>query len=210
MGDKEKKYAVVCGGDTYGDEWLKAKLSFFDFIIAADSGYDKCCKAGVVPDVAIGDFDSSLKVIPDTVEKITFPVKKDYTDYYLALDYCIKNGIKSVTSFGTTGGRIDHTYGALLTSAEAYRKGLDVTIITKDYDIIFVKDKATLEKTYGYVSVFPIGEDAESVTLKGFEYPLDNYFYKSTSSIGISNKIVENFGEISLKKGVLAVMIEKK
>ena len=54
-----------------------------DLIIAADAGYLNVQKAGLRPDVVIGDFDSSKKPNTDTPIE-TFPILKDDTDTMLA------------------------------------------------------------------------------------------------------------------------------
>ena len=54
------------------------------FIIAADSGYQKCVKLNIKPNLIIGDFDSSTK--PDTdIETIILPVRRMIPIHYLLL-----------------------------------------------------------------------------------------------------------------------------
>ena len=55
-----------------------------DLLIAADGGYAYLEKAGFIPDLAIGDFDS-LGAPPEAEHVICFPPEKDYTDLDLAI-----------------------------------------------------------------------------------------------------------------------------
>ena len=64
-----------------------------DLIIAADAGYLNVQKAGLRPDVIIGDFDSSKKPNTDTPIE-TFPILKDDTDTMLAIKYGFNSGYK--------------------------------------------------------------------------------------------------------------------
>ncbi len=74
-------------------------------------------------------------------------------------------------------------------------------------DIFFVDKQLSLSAVDGYVSVFAIGENAEGVTLKGFEYPLESVTLSCCVPLGTSNKTIADKAEISLKHGTLAVVI---
>ena len=84
MGNKKVKCIIVSGAPDDDYEFLKAKLNDGAYIIAADSGYLKCIKINVIPDLIIGDFDSSP--IPDVnTEIMKLPAEKDDTDTF----YCV-------------------------------------------------------------------------------------------------------------------------
>ena len=56
------KRCIIFGAGVY-DSTLPDILDG-DFVVAADAGYEKCRKFNIIPDIIIGDFDSSGK-IPD-------------------------------------------------------------------------------------------------------------------------------------------------
>lgn len=93
-----------------------ASLFFGDyaFSVAADSGLEAALRAGVVPDLVIGDMDSvrSRELLdalpPDRVER--WDVDKDYTDTELALSALEKRGVDEVILVGGSGGRLDHLF----------------------------------------------------------------------------------------------------
>ena len=62
-----------------------------DLIIAADGGYAYLEKAGIKPDIAIGDFDS-LNFSPVCEKVIKLNPIKDITDMYAAVNVGIEEG----------------------------------------------------------------------------------------------------------------------
>lgn len=53
------KFTIVAGAPNQDPQFLKNNVDLDSFIIAADSGYMTCKIAGIVPNLIIGDFDSS-------------------------------------------------------------------------------------------------------------------------------------------------------
>lgn len=199
--------ALVCGSRDFDKTWLKKQLRLYDNVIAADSGYDNCILAGIVPSVIIGDFDSIQNAPDENIKRITYPSHKDETDFELCLRYCSENGYKNVDVFCALGGRPDHTMAAVFAGANA-KKSFDALCIKDgNTDIFFVDKQLSLSAVDGYVSVFAIGENAEGVTLKGFEYPLKSVTLSCCVPLGTSNKTIADKAEISLKHGTLAVVI---
>ena len=60
-----------------------------------------------------------------------------------------------------------------------------------------------------YVSLLPFSPKVEGITLKGFLYPLEKATICQGESIGISNELIEDEGEITLEKGILIVVEAK-
>ena len=78
MGKEIKKCLIITGAPEDDIDYYKHYIDG-RFIIGADSGYQKCVKLNIKPNLIIGDFDSSTK--PDTdIETIILPVRKDDTD----------------------------------------------------------------------------------------------------------------------------------
>lgn len=204
----KQSVAIVCGGEISDFAWFKNQMQNYDYIIAADSGYDKLADCGITPNIAIGDFDSITYEIPQTIERYTFPSKKDKTDFMLALEFCAKKEIFNVDVFGALGGRIDHSLGAIFAILEIKSQNVNATLITEKTKVFIVSDNCKIAKKQGYVSLFALGADAIGVTLCGFEYPLINATLKCCTQIGVSNKIIDDIGEISVKKGNLLVIIQ--
>lgn len=206
--NKEIKTAIVCGGVINDLEWLKENLATFDYIIAADSGYDYCIKVNISPNVLIGDFDSIKSNIPENTEIIKLPYKKDLTDFDVCLDYCLENGIKNVFVFGAWGGRPGHSFAAVFSGLSSFNKGLCVVFKNENNEMFFVNDYMEIPKSKNYISVFALGETSPIVTLEGFEYPLENYLLEPCKPLGVSNRVSHEKGVIKIKGGIVLVIKE--
>ena len=64
------------------------------------------------------------------------------------------------------------------------------------------------EKAGSTVSIFPFGDSAKGVTLKGFRYPLEDAVLQQGVPIGISNIVEKEKAEIIVGEGVLLVIIQ--
>ncbi len=198
---------VVIGGGDCTPELIKANISDNDFIICADSGYDMAVKANIQPDLLIGDFDS-ITSFAQNVETITLPVEKDLTDCEAAYNEGVKRDFNSFLLLGGTGGRFEHTFANISVMARASREGNNF-IIVDDRHVFHAVTNKSLKIPYSpdkQISVFAFGENAVGVTEKGFHYQIEDYTLNPFVPMGISNDIVEDYGEISVKKGTLIII----
>ncbi len=209
------KGLIVLNGKIEDIETLKEIGNNSDFILSADGGTDYCFKAGLIPNVVIGDLDSitenSLKTIQEKnipIEK--FPVKKDKTDSELAIDHLIDMGIKDITLLGATGSRMDHTLANIFLLRRILEKGAKGKIIDKYNTIYLVDDELVLKKREGFfVSLLPIEPDGIIVSLHGFEYELDRVKIEFGATHGISNRVIKEEGLIKLHKGKCYVIVTR-
>ena len=74
-------------------------------------------ESGIMPQFAVGDFDSITKEEKDYLaEKLAinpYHSEKDDTDLALGIDQAIHSGYSEICVYGATGGRLDHFMGAL-------------------------------------------------------------------------------------------------
>lgn len=186
-----------------------------DFILCADGGADYALKVSLIPDMIIGDLDS---ISSNTLEKVyenkipieKFPVKKDATDSELAIDYLIEKGYKNLTIVGALGDRMDHTLGNMLLLKKLNQNEIIGKMIDEKNTIYLVEKELRLDKEKdSFVSLIPITDGGAIVTLRGFEYRLDKTKISFGSTIGISNRIVEERGCITVNEGQCLVIISK-
>lgn len=157
-------------------------LTPFSFVVVADSGLCAAEKAGIVPDIIVGDMDSIpdlsiLKKYP--AEKIQrWPKDKDYTDTELAMMIMDEKGISQVTLVGGSGGRLDHFF-ALKDLFETNNR-LSMWICeesvvisaenSSENDQIIISGLADEDA----ISVFPAGRESHTCITKGLYWPIDN------------------------------------
>lgn len=209
------KALIVLNGKILDLNRLRVVGKEVDFILSADGGTNHCLEASLIPDLVVGDLDSiseeSIQIIKKNgipIEK--FPVKKDKTDSELASDYVIDKGFKDITIMGAIGNRMDHTLANILLLTKLTEKGIKGRIIDGINTIYLVEDELTLENQAGfYVSVIPITNSGILISLKGFEYELENTEIKFGSTLGISNRIVKNKGIVKVHKGRGLVIVSK-
>ena len=90
MGTEIKRCLIVSGAPEADIAYIKPLLPGA-FVVAADSGYQKCRRLGAEPDIVVGDFDSS-PVPEHTKELIMMPAHKDDTDTLAAIKIAMERG----------------------------------------------------------------------------------------------------------------------
>lgn len=176
-----------------------------DFIVCADGGYEYAFRAGLKPDLIIGDFDSASEFPKDTGCKIiSLPTEKDDTDTMYCIKECVKMGYKEFVFLGMTGGRCDHTYANYCALLYLSERDIKAKIVDEKNEI-FVITKGTktsvCNKKGQMFSIFPFGCFSCTATLSGFMYELSMGELTSDFPLGISNVITSDNAEISVYNG---------
>lgn len=177
-----------------------------DLIIAADAGYLVCRRAGLSPDLLIGDFDS-MEEPSDAAHVERAPVMKDDTDTLLALKAGLSRSCAEFHIYGGAGGpRMDHTIANLQSLLYLRRHRARGWLYENNF-VWTVIENETLEVKRvvedGLLSVFALMDRVEGVTLRGVRYPLDNAVLTTDFPVGVSNHIVDETAALSVKKGAL-------
>ena len=183
-------------------------------VIAADRGAEACAKLRITPDYIIGDFDSISdegKAFLENFagEMVTLHPVKDDTDTEAALHLAFDKTEGDIVILGGIGTRLDHVIGNISILRQGIIKNRKVILLDAYNRIQVVSDCLTIDREtqFGkYVSIFPMGGVAKGVRLQGFYYPLEDATLVGDSSLGVSNEIVEEKGEISVREGCLLVI----
>lgn len=180
-----------------------------DLIIAADGGYTHLSKLGVVPDVIVGDFDSSPA--PDYHPQIIkLPIEKDDTDMGYAIQLGLTQNFKHFVLLGGLGGLLDHTVANLqhlLSLSQQNCRG----ILVGDSQCATVITNGTLTLSgipNQRCSIFAFGGNASGVTLKNLYYPIENAPLSPHFPLGVSNSFTQLPAEISVAQGSLLIIWE--
>jgi thiamine pyrophosphokinase len=200
------KAVILCDGDIPQKQVIECDLSDTDLFIAADGGASRAKELGFQPDVIIGDLDS-YTVIGNEKALLIQDEDQETNDLEKALSYAKKKSATSVTVFGATGKRLDHTL-----------KNLSVLLqFDSRFDsVIFIDDYAELKVIHSpfresfeigtIISLFPLSGKVEGITTTGLKYPLNNEALENGIRDGSSNEAVEKTVEIEFKKGDLLLL----
>ena len=180
---------IIGAGSFYG---LPVSVQRTDMVIAADGGWHTCRENGITPTLLVADFDS-LDAAPAFDHILRLPVEKDDTDMMLAIKRGLERGETLFHLYGGMGGqRTDHTVAnlqALLYLADhgaegwLHGRGERWTAI-RDGSIVFPA------RPEGILSVFCVGPDAEGVTIRGAQYPLEGATLTASVPLGVSNHFI--------------------
>ncbi len=193
-----------------GFDGLAAPIGPGDYIIAADGGLAHTQALQLTPHCILGDFDS-LGYVP--AGSTVFPVEKDDTDAMLAVRRGLALGYKDFFLYGSMDGpRLDHTLANFQTLQYLADRGAGGYLIGKQYLATVVKNGAISfpAEAKGIVSVFCLGPDAQGVTLRGLQYPLENSRLSAGFPLGVSNHFIGQKAEISVENGSILVLFDRE
>ncbi|WP_238651603.1 thiamine diphosphokinase [Paenibacillus piscarius] len=208
------RVVIVAGGKVTAD--CLRYLDEEDYIIGADRGALFLIEHGFRPALAVGDFDS---VPEEALERIQAgsnetiscdPVNKDLTDSELALDYALGLQPQSIVMIGVTGTRMDQTLASIQMMTRALQRQVACSIIDPNNYITLTGSQAVVEQRgYTYVSLLPLTPEVTGITLKGFQYPLNQATLKLGQSLAVSNVLVESTGTVTIESGLLIIIQSK-
>lgn len=193
--------------------WALQELQPGDFLLGVDRGAVFLLQQGLQPDYAIGDFDS---VTPEEFAQIKEqskdvwscdPIQKNETDTEMALNWALEQRPGEIVLFGVLGNRFDHSLANVHLLTKALKSGIPCYIVDEKNEILLI-DKTTFIKKnrFPQISLLPLTSKVTGITLKGFQYPLQQATLTIGNSLGISNVLQEETGTIELAEGQLLVI----
>ena len=194
-----------------------SKKFYLDFIeenmgdiYCADGGANICYELNLMPKEIYGDLDSIKNEVKEfyqekNIKFIKFQVEKDYTDSELILNE-IQNKYNVIYCIAGLGGSIDHEL-------------TNINLLAQYNNLIFISEKEKIFKVdsdYEFnniidtkVSFIIFSDEVKSLSLKGFKYNIENLDIKKGEARCISNIIVGNKANLSIKSGSLLCVIKE-
>ena len=205
--------AVIFANGEYCNSHNPVEREEDTLIIAADGGSRHCQALNIIPDILIGDLDSTD---PDLVanwkkigvELIQYPADKDQTDLELALLLAQEREVKEAVVYGAVGGRLDMTFGNLFLLAHP-QLALLTTLICGREEVHLLHQGESLiinGKPGDTLSLLALNPDGTMITARGVQYDLNNEKLLFGESRGISNKLTKAQATITNENGILAVI----
>ena len=186
-----------------------------DLVVAADGGARYALKAGVMPDLVVGDMDSLGEDFARKIERRgatleRHPVRKDKMDGHLAVLAARERGATAADLLCAAGGRLGALFATPHILLAAERIGLRSTVVA-DRGRMFVIEAGT-RTVHGTpqdsISIFPLSGPAAGVTLEGMEYPLENASLQPGDTLGFHNELIGTEARVSVGEGALLVVQE--
>ena len=179
-------------------------------IYCADGGANICYELNLIPNEIYGDLDSIQNEVKkfyqeQNVKFIKFKIEKDYTDSELVLNE-IQNKYDVIYCIAGLGGSIDHEL-------------TNINLLDKYSNLIFISEKEKIFKIDSdtkfndmintKISFVIFSDEVKALTLKGFKYNIENLDIKKGEARCISNIIIENEANLSIKSGSLLCVIKE-
>lgn len=211
-----RRAVLFCNGEINDMAYHKSLLKENDILIAVDGGGDYCERMGVVPAVAVGDFDSLSEKTKASFEKnqvrmVPFPPEKDYIDMVLGIEEARQCGADEILILGALGGRrVDMLLGNVLALA-GY--DLPIQIENEHSRIRFLKEGETLclcGSVGDYVSLLPLSDELSTGVSDGLKYPLVGLTFHRGETRSISNELERETAMICIEKGNAIVVLQKR
>lgn len=206
------KIGIITNGLVVDDKFYEPKLQKYDFIVCADGGLRYAFNMGIVPDVILGDFDSTPPSLLENYKKmgceiITYPTIKNETDTELALDYAIAKKPREIDILAGLGTRFDHSLANVHLLRKALEKGILARIITENNEVMVIDTCIRImgEINEG-VSLLPLTEVVTGVVTRGLGYPITDGILEIGKPYGISNYLSDTKADIKISSGLLLVM----
>ncbi|SDY57255.1 thiamine diphosphokinase [Thermoactinomyces sp. DSM 45892] len=203
-----KRVVVIAGGEVSPEDLHLIQSD--DFLITADAGVEPLLDLGMRPHLAVGDFDTTKQDYLFQLQDLkipyrTLPREKDVTDTHFALEEAVKLQPSEILLLGALGGsRFDHALANLYLLEWIATTSIPCTLVSGKNQICLLVGPTTIRVTKGdtgYISLLPCSDQVVGVTLKGFRYPLNDATLIRGVSLGVSNEIAQESGEITIRLG---------
>lgn len=202
------KIVIISGGNAPNQSMLDKYITKNSYIICADSGFDALINTNIKPNLCVGDMDSVKSSLTNQTTQI-YPKNKDKTDTEIAIDIAIEKGATEVILLGCSGNRLDHTLSNINMLKILLEQNINGKIIDSNNIIMLCDSQIQIQSIKNcYCSLIPLTQCTGIIT-DGLKYPLKNESLSSKTSKGISNEFNSDIAKITLKSGLLLVIISK-
>ena len=211
-------HALVVGAspEPGGRPFYRELLGRADLVVAADAGSEWCVGLGLVPHLAVGDFDSAALGAAERLRAagtrvLEHPRAKDDSDLDLAVAAALAQGASSITLCACFGGRLDHTLASLGTLVRAAESAA-ADVQEPSFAVWAVEGPSrpsiglSMEPGATF-SVFAVGETS-GVVVEGGTFRLEGGVLPPLSSLGLSNVASHSRVSVSVAAGSVVVIAQ--
>lgn len=203
--------ALVLNGASRDGLWsateLAGQLCGAWILVAVDGGLETCRAVGAIPDLFVGDADSS-GARPADLASVIYPRDKDLSDLSAALAEVRRREVEVVTIAGLLGGRLDHEWANLFETGAHARRFAGIVAPSDRGTVVVTAHGCHAETVPGcLVSLLVLGGSAR-VTLRGTRWTLRDQRIRPGSR-GLSNLTGKKL-DLVVHSGVVAVVFPEE
>jgi thiamine pyrophosphokinase len=198
------RFTILLGGDLTVTPRLLEQVAD-THVVAADSGLLHADPLKIVPELWVGDFDSTEPDWLDAydgIERMVYSPDKDHTDGEIAVGEALSRGATSLVLAGAFGGpRADHAFLHMALGVQLAERGVSV-LLTSGAQEGSVLPHARAGYDYPPGTMFSIlgFSELRGLTVEGAKWPLDDVVVPFGSSLTISN-VVKDGLVVQLREG---------
>ncbi|WP_311031452.1 thiamine diphosphokinase [Mesorhizobium koreense] len=198
------RFTILLGGDLTVTPRLLGQIAD-THVVAADSGLLHADPLKIVPELWVGDFDSTEPDWLDAydgIERMVYSPDKDHTDGEIAVGEALSRGATSLVLAGAFGGpRADHAFLHMALGVQLAERGVSV-LLTSGAQEGSVLPHARAGYDYPPGTMFSIlgFSELRGLTVEGAKWPLDDVVVPFGSSLTISN-VVKDGLVVRLREG---------
>lgn len=203
---------IVCGSPNTWIDFEALSLSN-DLLIGVDRGTLFLLNLGLIPDIAIGDFDSISsreyeQVLTQCQNVMKLDREKNETDTEVAINYAISQRITEIHIYGGLGGRFDHTIANTRLLLQFAKQNILIKLIdqTNSITVLGAGTHFLRGLPHRYLSFFAVESTVTELTLEGVKYPLNRYLLTQDDVRCISNELVEDSAKVIFESGYLLMI----
>jgi thiamine pyrophosphokinase len=194
-----RTFTILLGGSLDATPRLMGQVAGTR-IIAADGGMAHAGTLGLMPELWVGDFDSTPPALAqrfEAVPRLQFDPAKAKSDGELAIDSALSAGASALVLAGALGGpRADHQM-MILTQAAALAARNIAVLLTSGLEEATILSPGVMRADLPprtLFSIVPFG-DLTGLTIKGARWPLTHADVPFGSTLTLSN---EADGEVTI------------
>lgn len=207
----QKRIIIFANGELPNKEKARALLREDDFIIAADGGTRHALALGLMPNIIIGDLDSTTFDLRPLTEKgiqiLQFPADKNETDLELAIQHALNLNPQEIIILAALGGRLDQTLGNISLVSNVKRLTFNVRLDDSIEEVFFCHDQVEVNGAAGdLVSLIPWQGEVMGITTQGLKWTLQNETLYPHKTRGISNEMMGNTATVQIESGLLLII----
>jgi thiamine pyrophosphokinase len=210
-----EKILLVLGGEPPGEDLLRWRFEDCNLTVAVDFGWLAFRKAGLLPDILVGDMDSCGETdlqdgIPSSV-RVIVDSDQNNTDFQKAINLINSDySPHEIIILGGLGKRTDH-----LLNNFSIVSGIQNEII-----VVMDSDDEWIRRVTSSASAEVRGMKGATISLvpqrintvvrsSGLKWELDNEVLNWSNQFSQSNEIVSDFSKISVLSGSLLILLQK-